>query len=418
MLGAMADDDLDAAWKAGDSKARDAAARVLGVKLDDKLAGAITALLDKANGKRRKFLLSYADVLRAVSEAVASPHGIAVRHGGAEFLGKTSLCLAVKRGDGVVIGIGVCWADRPTPGRLWKPLGPWQQDFARNVEKATAWAAAKAADRVFVPTTKPSKSKSAAKQGGASGKTLLAHVLAHPEDDAARLVYSDWLLQQGDPRGELIAVQCALVTTPPAKRRALVKREKELLRKHRKTWTKEAMQVAIECRLSRGFVDQVKATSAAFASKGAVLFDHDPIEELVLSKPTGGGLKVLGAAAHLARLRSLRFSSPYWLQSAKDVASLHEFLRSKHLGRVRELTMNFQNDQYLAPMPEIGELFHGVSWPAVETFSIVIDGGAKSYACLAKAKLPALKQLTVPLKKPAELSALRAAFPGAKIGRG
>jgi uncharacterized protein (TIGR02996 family) len=37
---------------------------------------------------------------------------------------------------------------------------------------------------------------------------LLAAVRATPEDDAPRLVYADWLLQQGDPYGAFVAAQC------------------------------------------------------------------------------------------------------------------------------------------------------------------------------------------------------------------
>src|SRR5262245_49643274 len=31
-------------------------------------------------------------------------------------------------------------------------------------------------------------------------------ITEHPDDDGPRLVYADWLLEQGDPRGELAAV--------------------------------------------------------------------------------------------------------------------------------------------------------------------------------------------------------------------
>ncbi|AEI63690.1 TIGR02996 domain-containing protein [Corallococcus macrosporus] len=43
---------------------------------------------------------------------------------------------------------------------------------------------------------------------------LLAAVVAQPEEDAPRLVYADHLQQQGDPRGEFIAVQVALAAEP------------------------------------------------------------------------------------------------------------------------------------------------------------------------------------------------------------
>ncbi|MFT3836545.1 MAG: TIGR02996 domain-containing protein [Myxococcaceae bacterium] len=42
---------------------------------------------------------------------------------------------------------------------------------------------------------------------GADEAELWAAIVAHPEDDVARLVYADWLSEHSDPRGELIALQ-------------------------------------------------------------------------------------------------------------------------------------------------------------------------------------------------------------------
>jgi uncharacterized protein (TIGR02996 family) len=43
---------------------------------------------------------------------------------------------------------------------------------------------------------------------------LAAAILAAPDDLNARLVFGDWLHQEGDPRGELIAVQARLESHP------------------------------------------------------------------------------------------------------------------------------------------------------------------------------------------------------------
>ena len=39
---------------------------------------------------------------------------------------------------------------------------------------------------------------------------FLHDILAHPDDDAPRLIYADWLDEHNDPRGEFIRTQCAL----------------------------------------------------------------------------------------------------------------------------------------------------------------------------------------------------------------
>jgi uncharacterized protein (TIGR02996 family) len=48
----------------------------------------------------------------------------------------------------------------------------------------------------------------AVQRGAPRRDELLAHVGAHPEDDGARLVLADHLLEHGDPLGEFIALQC------------------------------------------------------------------------------------------------------------------------------------------------------------------------------------------------------------------
>jgi len=42
-----------------------------------------------------------------------------------------------------------------------------------------------------------------------TGESLLGELLARPHDDRLRAVYSDWLTERGDPRGEFIALQLA-----------------------------------------------------------------------------------------------------------------------------------------------------------------------------------------------------------------
>ena len=63
-----------------------------------------------------------------------------------------------------------------------------------------------------------------------SGKELLELVWANPTDASVRAVYGDWLVEQGDPRGELIALQLAPATDKSPRRIQL------LIEKHWKQW--------------------------------------------------------------------------------------------------------------------------------------------------------------------------------------
>jgi uncharacterized protein (TIGR02996 family) len=410
------------AWAKGDLSRCEEQARALGLRLDAKAAVAIGKLLETVNGRRRTFLLTHADVLRAALEALDSPHGIGVRHGGGDkhTLGKTSLCLAVKpkKRAAVVIGLGLSWADRPTAGRVWSSLGPWQQDFAKNADKAQAWAAEKTSkDRVVVQLSGSTPAPTASPPSEASGEELLARVLARPDDDEPRLVYADWLSQRGDPRGELIVVQCELAGASGARKKALLARERTLLRAHGKRWKQEASQVASECELRRGFVASVGATAQAFANHGARLFERDPIEELVVSKP-GPKLEALGKAPHLARLRSLQLADAYYLSKAADLKVLHAFLRSPHLKPLRQLKLIVSATDTLVDAgegPGLDELFTGVSWPALEELRLHMVGAPRAVDSLTAAELPALKLLVVPGRSRVALTALQQAFPHAHV---
>ncbi|MCP3168399.1 TIGR02996 domain-containing protein [Myxococcus qinghaiensis] len=90
-------------------------------------------------------------------------------------------------------------------------------------------------------------------RNAADAETLLAQVLAKPEDEEARAVLADVLLEQGHPRGELIALQLE------ATRRTLTaterKRERELLKSARKELLGPLDAVLKpDCVFTRGFL--------------------------------------------------------------------------------------------------------------------------------------------------------------------
>ncbi|MBA2539860.1 MAG: TIGR02996 domain-containing protein [Deltaproteobacteria bacterium] len=77
---------------------------------------------------------------------------------------------------------------------------------------------------------------------------LLARIYEHPEDDAPRAVYADWLLERENPRGEFIVLQLR-----PDKDDAATKRELALLKKHQKAWLGPMEPVIRAVELRRGF---------------------------------------------------------------------------------------------------------------------------------------------------------------------
>jgi uncharacterized protein (TIGR02996 family) len=72
-------------------------------------------------------------------------------------------------------------------------------------------------------------------EGGepASNPELEAAIIASPDNEDAYLVYGDWLQRQGDPRGELIALQHAAMRASGEEAKKLEKQVKAFLKSHR-----------------------------------------------------------------------------------------------------------------------------------------------------------------------------------------
>jgi uncharacterized protein (TIGR02996 family) len=130
------------------------------------------------------------------------------------------------------------------------------------------------------------------------GAELLRQICAAPEDDAPRLVYADWLIERGDPRGELIHLQCAL-GRPRHGARMLVyrrretvveesiaqleKREAALLRKWGKTWMAPLRPYIRTWAWQRGFLDNITAVAWMFLTAIEKARDSSPITRLTLN---------------------------------------------------------------------------------------------------------------------------------------
>jgi uncharacterized protein (TIGR02996 family) len=99
---------------------------------------------------------------------------------------------------------------------------------------------------------------------------LLETIAADPEDDGPRLVYGDLLLARGDPRGELVQVQCRLARAGLAddERLQLEAAEKQLLAAMGASLvepvlalTRDLERAAVSVVVRRGLVDSVRAPS-------------------------------------------------------------------------------------------------------------------------------------------------------------
>jgi uncharacterized protein (TIGR02996 family) len=85
---------------------------------------------------------------------------------------------------------------------------------------------------------------------------FLHTICAHPDDDAPRLVYADWLDERGDPLGEFIRVQVELGKIKPSHPRSemLRARQLELMLAHVPTWVQPHGMQILGAEFKRGFM--------------------------------------------------------------------------------------------------------------------------------------------------------------------
>jgi uncharacterized protein (TIGR02996 family) len=185
-----------------------------------------------------------------------------------------------------------------------------------------------------------------------------------PDEDTPRLVFADWLEEQGDPCGDFLRLQCALARLDrgdPA-REPLAVRERELQKRHAAEWLGPLRGLAAKWEFRRGLV-RITLTARRFVSapfrrwttteayawvdRLSVGVGPATVAKLVAAPYLGdistldlggeirnAGAAVLAASAHLARLISLNLTR-------NDIreAGAAALAASPHLARLSSLNL-------------------------------------------------------------------------------
>ncbi len=174
------------------------------------------------------------------------------------------------------------------------------------------------------------------------GDALRRAIIADPDDDTARLVYADWLQENGRPeRAEFIRAQIEAARAEPfsPKARDAAKRANALLEPRSKQWTQHLHGGFAEWpRFERGFVAHLSVEPTRFVPQADALFDAEPIQALKLYRfNTTTERHSFEPLFELSRLRALRR-----LELSSRVLDMEEFelvSSCKYLGGLRELAM-------------------------------------------------------------------------------
>jgi uncharacterized protein (TIGR02996 family) len=167
-------------------------------------------------------------------------------------------------------------------------------------------------------------------------EAFLADVIDHPDDDAPRLVYADWLDDHGEPdRAAFIRLQCELAKLEvwDARRPELERRQKRLLRQYAGQWGGGLIRKTRGVEFRRGFVEGAELPLNLFLTTAEALFRHFPLRRLKLGASFGDpALRALAASPHLARLTELEI--PY---SRMTAAGLEALVNSPHIRGLKVL---------------------------------------------------------------------------------
>lgn len=174
-----------------------------------------------------------------------------------------------------------------------------------------------------------------------AGDALRAGVLANPDDDTLRLVYADWLEENGEPeRGQFVRAQVWAARAEPHSPAARQHRDvaKRLFKGRGERWGHHIRRLVQGWQFERGFVEQATVHVSAFPRDAGALFALEPVRRLRpnRNKYTFEPVELDGflAAPQLARVTHLDLS---YL-----VLAPHEFdqlLACPHWGALTDLSL-------------------------------------------------------------------------------
>ena len=174
---------------------------------------------------------------------------------------------------------------------------------------------------------------------------FLHAIVSQPDADAPRLIYADWLEEQGHAeRAEFIRVQCELAAMKASdvatwdliRLQELEEREEELLELPAALGENPIREVARHCRYQRGFIEEATFSQGMFLFQAERALRWVPLRRLTLTHLEEPHLPILAKTPALARLQGLTLRHE---ANEQQVLDLQELMASPHLGALESLTL-------------------------------------------------------------------------------
>jgi uncharacterized protein (TIGR02996 family) len=187
----------------------------------------------------------------------------------------------------------------PNTGRLFMSCGACGKFVWLSGSGASAKPKPKAA-----PVECPAPSQTQSEEAG-----LLDDIASNAAEDGPRLIYADWLEDQGgSARAEFVRLGVAL---DRAKDAAAQARYQELLDRNGWCWFGTVMEHAAAWHLAGGLVDGVTISAQAFAARAPALLRDAPAAEWRITFASWSELKTFTSCPEFARVRRLTLEGCY-----------------------------------------------------------------------------------------------------------
>jgi uncharacterized protein (TIGR02996 family) len=158
----------------------------------------------------------------------------------------------------------------------------------------------------------------------------------HPDDDGPRLVFADWLEEQGDAdRAEFIRVQVELAGAGRDQQRAtsLKERERALQSRHWDRWLNPFGNRVLDAEFRHGLLEAVQMSAVSFLQYWPLLVERSPVRAVRLIDVQEYGPE-LGACPALQWIRTFDLGKCY-----VDGPWLEAFLASPYLHSLESLDL-------------------------------------------------------------------------------
>jgi uncharacterized protein (TIGR02996 family) len=226
-----------------------------------------------------------------------------------------------------------------------------------------------------------------------NGEALRRAVLAEPDEDTPRLIYADWLDENGQAeRAEFIRAQIEAVRADPGSRQAREARARAdtLLEKHDKSWGRPT-RGGIQTQYERGFIGRLNIDPAAMTPPVATeLFANDPIQVLRVNSAFGSAIATFVNLPELCRIRRLELAPRIGLMS-EDYAQL--LARGPQLYGLRDLSLR----ENPVPPGWLAAMLAGTAFPELQglDFGDIPNIGPGLVAAFARAGHREIRRLDV-----------------------